>query len=449
MADEITDVSSIETPSEPPVDVAKETPILTLLLLDDEQDILNALTRLLRKSYAIVTFDNGEDALAYLEENNVELIMSDMRMPAMDGAEFLTKARDIQPHAIRLLLTGYSDMESTIKAINDGGVYTYIGKPWDNQALKLTLLKASEHYLLKQETRQLNEQITTANKELAQFNHSLEVKVNQRTAALQASKQKLHGALNTQKELLYDVLDMMSATIEYRTGFSPGHSKRIAIQCKTLAKHLKLDDANCRRVYLCALLHEIGTVGLTDEILQASTLGAGKLDDALITHPVIGAEIVGKVKRFSSLTENILHQNENFDGTGFPGHLSGESIPIGARIIRVVKDFDFLIAGKANDKKMSIANAYAWMKERSDVWYDRHVLQRFIDLLGKRNADDSEMEFSVGIEALKPGDKLLEDLVLHNGNIMLTSGQEINRTMIEKLREYEETYNTKITLFIA
>ena len=449
MADEKTDVSSIKTPTEQPAEIINEAPVLTLLLLDDEQDILNALKRLLRKDYAIVTYNNGEDALAYLEENNVDMIMSDMRMPAMDGAEFLTKARDIQPHAIRLLLTGYSDMESTIKAINDGGVYTYIGKPWDNQALKLTLLKASEHYLLKQETRQLNEQITTANKELAQFNHSLEVKVNQRTAALQASKQKLHGALNTQKELLYDVLDMMSATIEYRTGFSPGHSKRIAIQCKTLAKHLKLDDANCRRVYLCALLHEIGTVGLTDEILQASTLGAGKLDDALVTHPVIGAEIVGKVKRFSSLTENILHQNENFDGTGFPGHLSGESIPIGARIIRVVKDFDFLIAGKANDKKMSIANAYAWMKERSDVWYDRHVLQRFIDLLGKRNADDSEMEFSVGIEALKPGDKLLEDLVLHNGNIMLTSGQEINRTMIEKLREYEETYNTKITLFIA
>jgi len=447
MTNEMTDVAPVEEPVN--TTEVEEAPLLNLLLLDDEQDILNALKRLLRRDYNIVTFNDGHDALAYLEENPIDMIMSDMRMPEMDGAEFLTKSRDIQPNAIRLLLTGYSDMDSTIKAINDGGVYTYIGKPWDNQDLKLTLSKACDHYLLKKEAKLLNEQITKANEELAQFNQSLELKVQQRTAALQASKQKLHGALNTQKDLLYDVLDMMSATIEYRTGFSPGHSKRIAIQCKTLAKYLKLDDADCRRVYLCALLHEIGTVGLDDDILKSSTLGAGQLDDALMTHPVIGAEIVGKVKRFASLTENILHQNENIDGTGFPGHLSGDDIPIGARIIRVVKDFDFLIAGKANDKKMSIANAYVWMKERAGIWYDRHILQSFIDLLGKRESDESEMEFSIGIEALKPGDKLLEDLILHNGNVMLKAGQEVNSTMIEKLKEYEETYNTKVTLFIA
>jgi len=443
MTNEMTDVSTIET-----TETEKFIP-LTLLLLDDELDILNALKRLLRKDYTIVTFTDGQEALAYLADNSVDMIMSDMRMPEMDGAEFLTKSRDIVPNAIRLLLTGYSDMDSTVKAINDGGVYTYIGKPWDNQDLKLTLSKASDHYLLKKEAKRLNEQITKANNELAEFNQSLEKKVNQRTAALQASKQKLDKAFNTQKELLFDVLDMMSATIEYRTGFSPGHSKRIAIQCKALAKHLELDDAFCRRIYLCALLHEIGTVGLTDEVLKASTLGAGKLDDALVSHPVIGAEIIAKVKRFSSLTDNILHQNENIDGTGFPGHLSGDDIPIGSRIIRVVKDFDFLIAGKANKNKLSIPNAYAWMKDRSGVWYDRSILQTFIDLLGERNSDDNEMEFSIGLQALKPGDKLLEDLMLHNGNVMLKAGQEINQTMITKLQEYEETYNAKVTLFIG
>ena len=441
MTDEIAPISSEKTPEE-------KTP-LTLLLLDDEQDILNALKRLLRKDYTIITFNQGNEALTYLKENHVDMIMSDMRMPEMDGANFLAKSRDIIPNAVRLLLTGYSDMSSTIKAINDGGVYTYISKPWDNQELKLTLTKAADHYLLKKEAKSLNEQIAKANKELAEFNQSLELKVNQRTEALQASQKKLNNAFNTQKSLLYDVLDMMSATIEYRTGFSAGHSKRIAIQCKTLAKFIKLDDANCQRIYLCALLHEIGTVGLTDEVLQASTLGAGKLDDALVSHPVIGAKIVGKVKRFAPLIENILHQNENIDGTGFPGHLSGENIPIGARIIRVVKDFDFLIAGKANKNKMSIPNAYAWMKERSGVWYDRHILQAFIDLLGKRESDENEMEFSIGLEALKPGDTLLEDLILHNGNVMLKAGQEINSTMVEKLKEYEETYNTKVTLFIA
>jgi len=453
MTDKTTDVTSAENPIEEelsaPIEVVDEAPILTLLLLDDEQDILNALKRLLRKEYAIVTFTNGHDALAYLNENDVDIIMSDMRMPEMDGAEFLTKSREIKPNAIRLLLTGYSDMDSTVKAINEGGVYTYIGKPWDNQDLKLTLSKASDHYLLKNETKRLNQQVTQANEELAEFNNSLEEKINRRTAALQDSKKQLQATLKTQNHLLSDVLNMMSATIEYRTGFSPGRSKRIAVQCKILAKHLTLDSTDCQRIYLCALLHEIGTVGLTDEVLQSSTLGAETLDDAQVTHPVIGAEIVGKVKRFALLTENILHQNENVDGTGFPKHLSGDDIPIGARIIRVVKDFDFLIAGKGNNKKMSITNAYAWMKERSGVWYDKKILQKFIDLLVKHDSDEDEMEFCIGIEALKSGDKLLEDLVLHNGNVMLTAGQEINSTMIEKLKEYEKISNTKITLFIA
>ncbi|WP_441003751.1 HD domain-containing phosphohydrolase [Pseudocolwellia agarivorans] len=437
------------TMNKPIVETRPENAPLKLLLLDDEEDIINALKRLLRNNYEIIPFNKGDEALAYLQENHVDIIMSDMRMPKMDGAEFLAHAREIIPNAIRLLLTGYSDMDSTVKAINDGGVYTYISKPWNNQDLKLTLEKASDHYLLKKEAKRLNEEVAKANKELEIFNQSLELKVIQRTSALQASTKKLKNTLQTQKELFFDVLDMMSATIEYRTGFSAGHSKRIAIQCKAVAKKLELDEAQCRRIYLCALLHEIGTVGLSDDLLQENSIGSGKLEDLLITHPMIGAEILGKVKRFASLTDNILHQNENIDGTGSPAHLSGDNIPVGARIIRIVKDFDFLIAGKTNAKRMSIANAYAWMKERADVWYDRKILKTFIDLLGNREAVDGEMEFSIGVEALKPGDKLLEDLILNNGNVMLKAGQEINSVMITKLKEYERRHNTKVTLFIA
>ncbi|MDO7083962.1 HD domain-containing phosphohydrolase [Pseudocolwellia sp. AS88] len=437
------------TMNKPIVETRPENAPLKLLLLDDEEDIINALKRLLRNNYEIIPFNKGDEALAYLQENHVDIIMSDMRMPKMDGAEFLAHAREIIPNAIRLLLTGYSDMDSTVKAINDGGVYTYISKPWNNQDLKLTLEKASDHYLLKKEAKRLNEEVAKANKELEIFNQSLELKVIQRTSALQASTKKLKNTLQTQKELFFDVLDMMSATIEYRTGFSAGHSIRIAIQCKAVAKKLELDEAQCRRIYLCALLHEIGTVGLSDDLLQENSIGSGKLEDLLITHPMIGAEILGKVKRFASLTDNILHQNENIDGTGSPAHLSGDDIPVGARIIRIVKDFDFLIAGKTNAKRMSIANAYAWMKERADVWYDRKILKTFIDLLGNREAVDGEMEFSIGVEALKPGDKLLEDLILNNGNVMLKAGQEINSVMITKLKEYERRHNTKVTLFIA
>ncbi len=429
-------------------DVAKSQPLLSLLLLDDEQDILNALKRLLRKDYNIVTFTEGAEALAHLAEHNINIIMSDMRMPTMDGAEFLAKAREIQPESVRLLLTGFSDMESTIKAINEGGVYTYIGKPWDNQELKMVLANSSEKFVMKKETERLNSVVTDKNKELHLLNKQLEAKVLHRTEALLASKKKLKGTLNTQKDLLYDVLDMMSATIEYRTGLSSGHTKRVAAQCKAVAKELGLGELYCRRIYLCALLHEVGTVGLPDEVLSKGITG-NKLDDAFGCHPSIGAEIIGKVKRFAGLTNNILHQNENMDGTGIPNHLSGEDIPIGARIIRVVKDFDFLIAGKMNEKRMSINHAHAWMNEKIDVWYDKRIVSAFKHILEHRDTEDDQMEYSVGVTSLKAGDKLVEDLVLSNGNVMLKEGHEINDVMIEKLRDYERNQNTTLTLFIG
>ena len=426
-----------------------EPSLLSLLLLDDEKDILSSLTRLLRKEYDIVTFTNGNEALEYLADNPIDIIMSDMRMPEMDGAEFLTKSRDVHPNAIRLLLTGYSDMESTISAINEGGVYTYIGKPWGNEELKLTLAKASDHYLLKKQAKELTYQIGAANSELESLNQSLEQKVQQRTEALTSSKKKLQNTLNIQKELLHDILDMMSATIEYRTGFSAGHIKRIATQARGVAIKLGLDATICRRVYLCGLLHEVGTVGLKDEDLSSVELCNEKLDNSYVSHPIIGAEIVGKIKRFASLVSTIKHQNENVDGTGLPEHLVGDDIPIGARIIRIVKDFDFLIAGKDNKAKMSVQNAQSWLKDKAGVWYDKDVIRAFNDVLAKRGVDDDDMEYSVGVESLKSGDVLLEDLILNNGNTMLKAGQEINRSIIEKLREYEKNSDTKLTLFIA
>ena len=437
MADEINDVA------------IQEPRLLSLLLLDDEQDILNSLKRLLRKEYEIVTFTNGHEALKYLAENPIDIIMSDMRMPEIDGAEFLTKSREIYPNAIRLLLTGYSDMDSTIKAINDGGVYTYIGKPWGNEELKLTLAKASDHYLLTKKAKQLSEQLTTANDELASLNQSLEQKVEQRTAELEVGKKKLQNTLKTQQELTYDVIDMLSATIEYRTGFTIAHIKRIAVQSREVAVRLGLDAMMCRRVYLCALLHEIGTVGLKDDVLLNMKLSHERTNDALIAHPLIGAEIVGKVKRFSTLLESIKHQNENIDGTGTPARLSGDKIPIGARIVRVVKDYDFLIAGKQNDKKVSAKQAEKWIRDRAWAWYDNEVIDAFMKVLSTRGVDKFHQEYSVNVDVLKIGDLLLDDLVLSNGKTMLKAGQIMNTTILEKLRQYEADNHTKVTLFIA
>lgn len=420
---------------------------LKLLILDDEQDIINALTRFLRKEYELVSFNNGEEALVYLEKNPVDIIMSDMRMPMMDGAEFLTKSRILQPDTIRLLLTGHSDIDATVKAINEGAIFTYLAKPWDNEDLKLKIAKAGEHYLLKKEKERLAATLVRVNQKLEDLNSSLEMKVIERTRELELSKQKLQNSLDVQKELLHDALDMMSATIEYRTGSNEGDLKRIAAQSRAIAVKLGLDENQCRSIYLSALLHEIGVVGLSDQALDERNTPGTHFLKVEESYPVIGATIVGRIKRMSFLIENIRHQNENYNGSGFPDHLAGEKIPVGARIIRIVKDFDYLIAGVKNKRKMSIFNAESWMRDKAEFWYDKKILETFISILTKHEDTESEgMVYSIGVERLKSGDTLAKDLII-NGNLMLKAGQQVSSKLIERLRLHEQNYNTKLTLF--
>ncbi|NAX44127.1 response regulator, partial [Vibrio sp. V25_P4S6T154] len=182
---------------------------LSLLLLDDESEILKSLTRVLRTDYDIVSFNSGKEALEYLDQHEVSIIISDMRMPEMDGADFLAKSKELYPETIRILLTGYSDIQSTVRAVNSGGIHTYIGKPWDNENLKLIVSKAAEFYRLTKEREHLaielekrnselevvNLALEDNNRKLAEFNQDLEQKVKERTLELQSSNKKLEHLL--------------------------------------------------------------------------------------------------------------------------------------------------------------------------------------------------------------------------------------------------------------
>ena len=115
----------------------------TILLVDDEENALRALTRfLLDTDYTIITASSGAEGLALLDTHEVSVIVSDQRMPEMNGSEFLTRSRDKAPDATRILLTAYSDMNDTIDAINRGAIYKFVHKPLDDVTLKSTLHKA-------------------------------------------------------------------------------------------------------------------------------------------------------------------------------------------------------------------------------------------------------------------------------------------------------------------
>lgn len=117
-----------------------------ILIVDDESENLRALQRLFGRDYNVLTAESGAEALALLEQHDVALLISDQRMPEMTGLELVQRTVSLRPHMVRILLTGYSDIGTLIDAINSGHVYKYVTKPWNNENLVLTVVRALEHF---------------------------------------------------------------------------------------------------------------------------------------------------------------------------------------------------------------------------------------------------------------------------------------------------------------
>ena len=143
-----------------------------IMVVDDEPANLRLLERLFRNDYEVITAESGEEALRLLSEHDVALVITDQRMPNMTGVELLKRTADIRPHIVRIILTGYTDVETLVEAINSGLVYKYVTKPWDNEELRLTVNRALEHFETlkgRHEFEMMNQRLTTRLREIQEL----------------------------------------------------------------------------------------------------------------------------------------------------------------------------------------------------------------------------------------------------------------------------------------
>lgn len=162
----------------------------TVLCVDDEPNILQALKRLLRREpYTLLTADDPVAALKLIEAQPVHVVISDQRMPGMSGTELLRKAKEVRPHAVRVILSGYADVDAIAEAINQGQISRFLAKPWHDEDLKLTVRQCIEQYDLAEYNRRLSEQIKTRNEELNGVNERLEETVAERTRVLDLTQE--------------------------------------------------------------------------------------------------------------------------------------------------------------------------------------------------------------------------------------------------------------------
>jgi len=145
----------------------------TLLIVDDEVDVLESLRHQFHRKYQVVTSSSGPEAIEIVKEHDVQLILTDQRMPGMSGDVFLQRARALRPDAIRMLFTGYADIQGVISAVNEGQIFRYILKPWDSFELEAIIRQAAEQYDLLAERRRLLAELQSANEELVHANDEL------------------------------------------------------------------------------------------------------------------------------------------------------------------------------------------------------------------------------------------------------------------------------------
>lgn len=381
-----------------------------LLCVDDEPNVLKSLRRLFRGSeYVVHLAESGAKGLEVLEQEAIDLIISDMRMPHMDGAEFLTKAANKWPDTVRILLTGYADIESTIAAVNQGKIYSYCSKPWEDNELKALVAKAIDEKRLREERVQLFAIINDQNAQLKDLNNNLEEKVEKRTEQLKVSFKKLTGAHKSLNKQYTDSIKAFAKIIEMRPGISSGHSTYIAGKSSLVAQKLGVSEEDKKNILYAGLLLQIGKMSLSDSLIsKAYFLMNSKDRSAYLKHALEGASLLQDMPQLKQAAHLIKYQFENYDGTGFPDGLAGDDIPLGSRILCVVKDYISFIEGSMTGKPLSVTDVKDRLVAKKGLFYDPLVVDNFLRVLEETTVETERPIVEMRWNELEPGMEVAE-----------------------------------------
>src|SRR4030042_60546 len=290
-----------------------------ILIVDDEKSICSILAqRLTREGYSCVIAHNGQEALPHFYRDAFSLIISDIKMPEMDGLELLKKVKALNTKMMVIMMTGYPDIGMAVEAMRLGA-YDFIIKPVDLDLVVLSVRKAFEK-------KRLEEELET-------YHRNLERLVEERTS-------KLKQAHHTLKRAHLDSVKGLVEAIDAKDPYTRGHSDRVRRMSLEVADRLGFIEERLEGLEYGALLHDIGKIGIKDEVLQKP----GPLSEweyqNIKEHPLIGVKILEGVDFFKDKIPMVRHHHEHFCGSGYPDGLAGEEIPLEARIITVPDAFD-------------------------------------------------------------------------------------------------------------
>jgi len=332
-----------------------------LLVVDDETPILHALQRTFEAAGFVVTACHDPiDALEALKARTYQVISVDYMMPGMTGAEFLSRAKAMQPDTMRILITAAHDFGAAVDAVNNGEIFRILSKPWNRTELLSCVRQAFDTYALRARNRQLAEVVHRQNVELAELNRGLERQVQERTSNL---------------------LDGMVAVLDYRDTETQWHSRRVSRFTCRIAQELGVSDARMMRtIEMGSLLHDIGKIGVRDAVL----LKPGPLDPSewveMREHPRLGWALLQRIEFLRDASQIVLQHQERFDGNGYPSKLKGEEIVLGARLFAVADTYDAITSDRPYRKAQPHDAAVAEIRRVGGTQLDPLAVNAFCRL---------------------------------------------------------------------
>jgi response regulator RpfG family c-di-GMP phosphodiesterase len=324
-----------------------------ILVVDDEPANLRMLERLFRDEHDVITAESGAEGIEVLDHHDVALIISDQRMPGMNGIDFLTQAARIRRHTTRIILTGYTDVADLVNAINSGVIYRYITKPWVNTDLMQTVRAGLKHY-----------ESTKRHHLLAIENERLQVRLNE-----------------TVQGFVRGVQDIPA----YKHSSVPEHCRRTANYARLIGNDLGLGQHDMEQLDFASLLHEIPNMRMPFDMgISKTSLNVQQLRVTRDNYE-IGVRIISGIPDLEYVATVIRYQHERFDGMGFFDGLDGEKIPHLARILAVANAFDEMTSGRNLELYDKEERAAKWLLDRAGREFDPQVVDalqnsRLLDL---------------------------------------------------------------------
>jgi response regulator RpfG family c-di-GMP phosphodiesterase len=427
--------------------------IASVLLVDDEENILSSLRRVLRgQPYKVQIANGGEKALEIMREQPVDLVISDARMPGMDGATLLAEVQKHWPTTMRILLTGYADISTTIRAINQGQIYRYISKPWVDDELRLTIQQALAYQLSERERVRLEALANEQNQRLQELNATLEQRVMARTSELEQTADMLDLAYEELKRSYVTATEVFSSLVNQRIPRDKQTNPQVIALVRAYAEQHGIGAGPSRDLAMAAALYNVGKLTWDDQLLnRPSDLLYKEERERYRQYPVKGESLLMTLEPLQDAARLIRHHQERWDGSGFPDRLKGDATPFGSRLLKLAVDFIELQRGIILERKLTRDEALLLLKKYSGRLYDPAICEKFTTLCTDLAPDVSLADpsiLSLDTRRLLPGMVLARNLHADSGMLLLNEGKPLNALLIEKLIAFEASENAQYTLFV-